>query len=71
MAGVVAARTLAAEVTWATAALLSPGTLLGKVSLKLNTTLPAETCRIGTQVGAVQLSCALSAFFRVVIRVGV
>ena len=56
MAGDVAAITAAAELTWAKAALGSPGALLGMMRCKLNTTLPAERYRIGTQVGAVQLS---------------
>jgi hypothetical protein len=53
--------------TWVTAALGLPGPLLGMVSRKSNTTLPAERCRIVTQVGAMQLSRTLRKFLRVVI----
>ena len=59
----------AAEVAWATAALGSPGPLSGMVSIMSNSTLPAERCKISTQVGAVQLSRTLSASLRVVIWV--
>ena len=54
VAGLVAARTLAAEVTWATAALWLPGTSLGMTSHMSNTTLPAEEEEYGisTQVGS-------------------
>ena len=55
----VADRTLADALTWVTAALGLPGPLLGMVSRKSNTTLPAERCRIVTQVGAMQLSRTL------------
>ena len=69
--GAEAAITAAAEVTWATAALRSPGPLLAMMRCMSNTTLialPAETCTIVTQVGAVQLSRTLSAVLRLVIR---
>ena len=86
MAGGVAARTAAAELTWATAALGLPGPLLGMVSLMSNSTPPGcdsrrlllaccvlllaadcESCRIITQVGALQLSRTLSESLRVAI----
>jgi hypothetical protein len=63
----VAARTLAAAVAWATAALRLPGPLLGMVSSMENRTLAAERRRIITQVGAVQLRFTLSASLRVAI----
>ncbi len=67
MAGDVAAITAAAELTWAKAALGSPGPLLGMMRCKLNTTLPAERYRVVTQVGAMQLSRTLNASLRAAI----
>jgi hypothetical protein len=65
----VAARALAAALTWATAALGLPGPLSGMVRSMENRTLAAERRRVITQVGAVQLSRTLSASLRVAIRV--
>ena len=63
----VAARTLAAALAWATAALGLPGPLLGIVRSMESSTLAAERRRVIKQAGAVQLSRALSASLRVAI----